>query len=93
MTSGSIRTRVLYSGRVQGVGFRWRASRIARDHAVAGFVRNLADGRVELVAEGGPSEVRCFLDEVRERLRGNIGTEDREEGPATGGFAGFSIRA
>ena len=44
---------VYYQGRVQGVGFRYAVRSLARRFAVDGFVRNLSDGRVELVAEGG----------------------------------------
>ena len=43
---------VYYSGRVQGVGFRFTAAGIARSHGVSGFVSNLSDGRVELTLEG-----------------------------------------
>ena len=49
------RRRVVFSGRVQGVGFRFTCQSLARGFDVAGYVRNLADGRVELVAEGEPS--------------------------------------
>jgi acylphosphatase len=56
--------RVHYSGRVQGVGFRFTTHRLSRGFDVAGFVRNLPDGRVELVAEGGPAEVDAFLQAV-----------------------------
>ena len=47
---------VHYSGRVQGVGFRYTVRTLATRFAVTGFVRNLADGRVQLVVEGGPGE-------------------------------------
>jgi len=63
-----VRRRVYYSGRVQGVGFRYTTQRLAQDSAVAGYVRNLADGRVELVAEGNPAEVDALLDEVRRHM-------------------------
>ena len=56
--------RVVYRGRVQGVGFRATARQIARGHAVSGFVRNLDDGRVELMARGETGAVDAFLDEV-----------------------------
>lgn len=60
--------RVLYEGRVQGVGFRYTAERLARRFDVAGFVRNLDDGRVELVAEGEPSELDGLLEAVRDAM-------------------------
>ncbi len=49
--------RLLMSGRVQGVGFRYTAKGVAQRFAVTGFVRNLSDGRVELVVEGDAAEV------------------------------------
>jgi acylphosphatase len=52
---------VFYEGRVQGVGFRYSARRVAAGFDVAGYVRNLPDGRVELVASGDEEEVDGFL--------------------------------
>jgi len=59
---------VFYSGRVQGVGFRYQALRVAREFDVSGYVRNLGDGRVQLEAEGDESQVRAFVAEVERRL-------------------------
>ena len=56
---------VLFSGRVQGVGFRYTACRIASSFGVMGFVRNLMTGDVEVVAEGSEQELVDFLDEIR----------------------------
>lgn len=67
-----IRKHVWYSGHVQGVGFRYTAHRLAQRYGVAGFVRNLRDGRVELVAEGEPSQVDAFLDAVQQAMSGYI---------------------
>lgn len=88
----SERATVLYRGDVQGVGFRWRASEAARGIAVTGYVRNLADGRVELVAEGAREEVERFLAGVRERMRGLIEAEEVSFSAATGEFPDFRIR-
>lgn len=82
---------VYYSGRVQGVGFRATAAGIAGRFAVAGWVRNLPDGRVELLAEGEPAAVEGFLAAVRERLRWNIDGEDAFDRDAEG-VEGFGIR-
>ncbi len=62
------RRRVLYDGRVQGVGFRFTAARLASGFGVSGWVRNLPDGRVELEAQGKPERVRDFLDAIRAEL-------------------------
>ena len=82
---------VYYSGRVQGVGFRATAAGVARRHAVAGWVRNLPDGRVELLAEGEPAEVAAYLAEVRERMAGHITQEETFDRDPEGA-AGFGIR-
>jgi acylphosphatase len=86
-----IRRRVYYSGDVQGVGFRYTARSLGRQREVGGFVRNLSDGRVELVAEGEEAEVRAFLGEVDEAMGGYIcGARVVEEAP-TGEFTGFGV--
>ena len=53
------RAQVFYSGRVQGVGFRYSAREVACGCEVTGFVRNLPDGRVELVVEGEEAEIKA----------------------------------
>ena len=88
----SIRCRVLYTGRVQGVGFRYRTERIAVGLPVAGFVRNLPDGRVELVAEGSREAVGRFLAGIDADMAGYIRDRQIVEGAATGEFGGFSVR-
>ena len=57
-------------GRVQGVGFRWFAVRRAGEHGVRGHVRNLADGSVEVVAEGERDALEKFIDDLRAGPRG-----------------------
>ena len=86
-----IRKTVHYSGRVQGVGFRYTACQVAGGFEVVGFVRNLADGRVELVAEGVSDELTHFLHAVGERMGGHIRETKMHESPATAEFDGFSI--
>jgi len=83
---------ILYSGRVQGVGFRYTACSIARKYQVSGVVRNLPDGRVELVAEGEPRELDALRREVRERFFNHIRDERCDVQPATGEFTGFDVR-
>ena len=73
----SERREVLYAGHVQGVGFRYTVQRLARGYSVTGFVRNLSDGRVELVVEGESGEVDGFLEE-RYILRIAFSTQDAE---------------
>ena len=86
-----VRCQVHYAGRVQGVGFRFNAQWIARGFIVTGFVRNLPDGRVELVAEGEEAEVDRFLAKIADSMAGNISHVDMLRAAATGEFAGFEI--
>ena len=83
--------RVYYSGTVQGVGFRATAASIARRHAVRGWVRNLADGRVELLADGAAAAVEAFLADIRDRMGGCIESEDSFEQEVDETLDGFRI--
>ena len=86
------RREVHYRGRVQGVGFRYRTERIASRLAVAGYVKNLPDGRVLLVAEGEPDELDRLLASVRVELGRYITDAGQSVGPASGQYSGFDIR-
>jgi acylphosphatase len=93
-----IRETVHYTGRVQGVGFRHTTATLARGHAVAGYVRNLPDGRVKLVAEGPAEAVVALVDAVQSAMAGNIQTVESARSLGTGEFgspgddAAFRIR-
>lgn len=84
---------VFYSGRVQGVGFRYAVKRIASGFEVTGWVRNLPDGRVELQAMSEEAEeLQAFLDAVQESsLRGNIKEVAAQGIPPLAGVRGFCI--
>jgi acylphosphatase len=82
---------VVYTGQVQGVGFRYTAQHVAEGFAVAGYVKNLPDGSVELVAQGEADPVDAFLRAISKRMSGYIERADvRDETP--GNFQGFRIR-
>jgi acylphosphatase len=86
------RLHVLYSGRVQGVGFRYTAKTVAMGFEVTGVVRNLADGRVELIAEGLKDELEGFQQAIRESGLGSlIAREDVTWDDAKNEFRGFEI--
>jgi acylphosphatase len=89
--SATIARMVRYSGRVQGVGFRITTNRLARSFAVSGWVRNLADGRVELFVQGNEGEVQRFLQAVRDRWQGYVEHEEIETRQTTGEDKGFHI--
>ena len=83
---------VYYAGRVQGVGFRATAASIARRHStVRGWVRNLLDGRVELLADGPESAVDAFLADLRSRMEEFIEGEDIFDREPDGTLEGFRI--
>jgi acylphosphatase len=83
--------RVLYSGRVQGVGFRYTTQSLAAGYPIAGYVRNLPSGEVELVVEGENSAVEAFLAAVARRMAGYI-TNTTVQDTAPTGQRGFQIR-
>jgi len=91
MAERRIRRTVYFSGTVQGVGFRYTACRIAGRFDVTGYVRNLPDGRVELVAEGEAKEVGAFVEAVRREMAGYIRSVQHYDEPARGEFSDFRI--
>ena len=83
---------VFYSGKVQGVGFRYTVKSVARGYEVVGSVRNLTDGRVELVAEGTRDELEAFRQGIRESGLGHfIQNEAVSWLEAKNVFRGFEI--
>jgi acylphosphatase len=87
------RVHAFYSGRVQGVGFRVTAEEVAQSMNVVGWVKNLRDGRVELIAESDEETLQSFLDAIRGGPMKNfiVGVE-ASWGPATNAFSEFCIR-
>lgn len=83
---------VFFSGRVQGVGFRYTTRQVAKEFEVTGFVKNLADGRVQLEAEGAPAEVAAFITAVEERMHGLIRQVERHPARRAPQFRDFDIR-
>ena len=91
MDDGPVRCHLWVSGSVQGVGFRLFAERAARRRGLAGFARNLRDGRVEAVAEGPPDGVRDFVAEVGRGPSGALVRDVREVWEPPQGLRGFRI--
>ncbi len=85
------RRTVYFSGQVQGVGFRYTTVALARGFDVTGRVRNLRDGRVELIACGAPEEVDRFVQAVRQSMRGYIGEVAQTDAPSDDTFHDFRI--
>jgi acylphosphatase len=83
---------ILFSGRVQGVGFRFTAHRIANNFGLTGFVRNLYDGRVEMFVQGSPDDIENCIEDIRDTYSGHIKDTHIEEMPLDTQHEGFSIR-
>ena len=92
MNMGRERLHNYYSGRVQGVGFRFTVRSLAHGFEVAGSVRNLPDGRVELAAEGERAELEEFQQAIRDSEVGSfIRQEETRWCEARNEFRGFEI--
>jgi acylphosphatase len=83
---------IFYLGNVQGVGFRYTVRTVAAGFEVTGTVRNLPDGRVELVAEGARDELEAFRQAIRDTgLEHFVRKEEIAWSEATGNLRGFQI--
>jgi len=85
------RREVHFSGRVQGVGFRYTTKRLAMQFAVTGFVRNLANGKVHLVAEGASTEIDALLRAIQSEMQSNIEDMQCVRNDHQGAFESFDI--
>ena len=70
------RIHVFYSGRVQGVGFRFTTRQLARNMGITGWIKNLCDGQVELVAQAGEQTLKDFLSRIEQYFRRYIQDTD-----------------
>lgn len=86
------RWRVLFSGRVQHVGFRYTAYYLARPLYLTGWVLNLPDGRVEMEAQGGVSQLRKLLIQLKSQPHIHIEHAEIEEIPQVAWERGFKVR-
>jgi acylphosphatase len=86
------RLHVYFDGRVQGVGFRFTAVETARETGIYGWVKNLDDGRVEVVAEAEEESLKDFLQDISQRFFRYIRDTEVEWLDATGGFKEFTVK-
>ena len=82
---------VIFRGRVQGVGFRYTARQIARQYRVAGFVRNLPDGAVEMFIQGPPQEIDNCLQDLQSEFEGYLDDTQVEPAVASACYTDFRI--
>lgn len=92
-TDGEAKRRriVQFHGRVQGVGFRYTACRLAERFDVTGTVKNLADGSVEIVAEGTADEIDAFLKAIQREMGRHIRNMTSQDGFPTGQWEDFHV--
>lgn len=81
-----VRKRFVFHGSVQGVGFRYKACYSAKNGGVSGWVRNLADGSVEMEAEGYPADIEAVVRALEEHSWGNVESVDEEIIPLVGEY-------
>ena len=87
----NIAKHVIYKGRVQGVGFRFTAQRIAMRYELAGFVKNLPDGSVEMFAQGHPDDVAGCLRDIEESFGAYLKDTIITDNPLNARLHGFDI--
>jgi acylphosphatase len=86
------RMHIYYSGHVQGVGFRYTVKAVVSGFEVTGTIRNLADGRVELIAEGTPEELAAFQKAISDAGLGRLIVNQQVSwSNAQNEFQGFQI--
>ena len=83
---------ITFTGRVQGVNFRWTTCQVAGRYDVTGWVRNEPDGTVRCVAEGEPGEIDAFVKAVEEAMSGYVKDTRVATADAVGDLEGFGIR-
>ena len=86
-----IRAHILYSGRVQGVGFRFTAERYALDLELKGWVKNLPDGRVEILVEGSKEIIEQFCQNIEKHFQGYIKNKQIDVATMQGSHQDFRI--
>jgi len=84
---------ITFTGRVQGVNFRWTTCQVAGRFAVTGWVRNERDGSVRCVVEGTPGELEAFVAAVVEAMSGYVKDTRVTREQAVGDLKGFDIRS
>ena len=91
LKSNMIAKRIIFVGRVQGVGFRFTAHSIARRYELTGFVRNLSDGNVEMLAQGQAEDIEMSLRDINKIFAGYISETRIEDIEPDNSFKGFRI--
>jgi acylphosphatase len=86
------RRMIHFVGTVQGVGFRYMATRVADDFGLGGYVQNLPDGSVQCLAEGDAAAIDAFIAELRERFGGYVREVHQQTEPYKGDLTSFGVK-
>jgi acylphosphatase len=86
------RAHAIYHGRVQGVGFRFTCQRIAADNNITGWVKNLHDGGVQVIAEGDQADLKKFFNELKDSMARYVSSDNIQWLDFQKEFKGFNIR-
>ena len=86
-----MRCKIIYSGRVQGVGFRWNVADVITGFVLTGIVQNLSDGTVKVILEGKQGEINQGRDKIEERMKGYWVRSEIEYQDEAPHFSNFSI--
>ena len=86
-----IRIHYIFHGYVQGVGFRWKARNTAQSFGISGWVRNLADGSVEMEAEGSPRDIADLIEALENHSWGSVERIETQDIPVHGDYS-FEVR-
>ena len=86
-----IQSCIFYSGTVQGVGFRFTTRELASELSLSGWVKNLSDGRVEILAEGNQKDIEELMNQITEKFQGYIKDKEVSSAPASGKLKDFQI--
>ncbi len=82
---------IIFTGRVQGVGFRFTARRAANRRQLTGFVRNVPNGTVEMLAQGRPEDIDDCIQDLKEYFAGYLKETRIEEIPPDPRYTDFKI--
>lgn len=82
---------IIFKGSVQGVGFRFTAHRMAGRHQLTGYVRNLSDGTVEMLAQGSPQDIDDCIADIQRSLPGHVRDMDIQEVAPNPRYTDFRI--
>lgn len=91
MSVDKVTVQVLFSGKVQGVGFRFRATEVAKSYEIRGTIKNLSNGGVEAMLQGEMQEIEAFVSDLVEVFEGHVGNVMMTEQLGGEEFSGFWI--